>query len=87
MNTLAALLKANARYAEAEALYKRLIALVERLHSPDYSELGIELTNLADLYNQVGNDPEAEALLLRSVSIQEKALERPASSTSEELNR
>ena len=42
------------RYAEAEPLYKRALAIYEQELGPDYAEVAISLNNLAELYDHQG---------------------------------
>ncbi len=59
------------RYAEAEPLLKRAIAIREKA-SPDSPELGDALYALASLYKKQGRATEAEPLLKRSAAMSDK---------------
>jgi CHAT domain-containing protein/tetratricopeptide (TPR) repeat protein len=72
LNDLATLYIDLGRYAEAEPLLKRAIALRESSQGADALELGADLEALGRLYRIVGRNPEAELLLKRGVSISEK---------------
>ncbi len=61
------------RYGEAE---KRWLAALEEAENfgPDDERLATSLHNLASLYQDQGNYPEAEPLFKRSLALREKAL-------------
>jgi CHAT domain-containing protein len=67
------LYRAQGRYAEAEPLYKRSLAIAERLGS-DHPAVGRALNNLAVLYERQARYVEAEPLYKRSLAIFEDAL-------------
>ncbi len=71
LSTLAALYKATDR-PEAEATYKRLIALEEKIDGIE-NTVG-NLNNLAEYYAGAVRDSEAELLYKRALAIREKAL-------------
>jgi Tetratricopeptide repeat len=52
VNTLAILLEMQARYPEAEQLYKRAIAIHETEFGPNHPRLRVWLFNLATLYRR-----------------------------------
>jgi nephrocystin-3 len=60
----------NARYADAEPLFKRSLEIYEKYC--DYPELSILLNDLALLYNKQGKYAESEPLYKRSLEIGEK---------------
>jgi CHAT domain-containing protein/Flp pilus assembly protein TadD len=62
------------RYAEAESLYKRSLAIWEKTLGPDHPDLATLLDNLAALYDNQGRYADAEPLYKRSLVIHEKAL-------------
>ena len=68
------LYRAQGRYAEAEPLYKRSLAIREKALGPDHPDVGDSLNNLAELYRAQGRYAEAEPLYKRSLAIAEKAL-------------
>jgi tetratricopeptide (TPR) repeat protein len=68
LNNLAVLYQELSRYADAEALYKRTLAL--NAPRPDHVAGG--LNNLAELYRLQGRYAEAEPLYKRSLAIMEK---------------
>jgi tetratricopeptide (TPR) repeat protein len=42
------------RYAEAEPLYKRSLAIREKAFGPDHTNVAVSLNNLAELYRAHG---------------------------------
>ena len=74
LNNLAINYQMQSRYAEAEPLYGRVIALGEKMLGPEHPRLTIWLNNLAALYQVTGRHAEAEPLYRRALSIFEKAL-------------
>ncbi|MEM6496187.1 MAG: tetratricopeptide repeat protein, partial [Pseudomonadota bacterium] len=62
------------RYAAAEPLHKRGLAIREKALGPDHPNVGIALNNLAGLYLVQGRYAAAEPLYKRSLAIREKAL-------------
>jgi CHAT domain-containing protein/Tfp pilus assembly protein PilF len=74
LNDLAMVLEALDRWSEAEALYKRALALNESTLGPQHTEVASSLNNLGLLYLKMDRLPEARALLERALSIREKAL-------------
>ena len=75
LNNLAELyIEAEARYAEAEPLYKRSLVIWEKSPGLDHPNVAVVLNNLAGLYQSQGRYTEAEPLLKRSLAIKEKAL-------------
>ena len=71
---LAALYDARGRYAKAEPLYKRALAIREKDLGPNHPQLAPSLSNLALLRYKQGRYPEAEPLYRRALEIQEKSL-------------
>ncbi len=62
------------KYAEAEPLYKRSLAITEKALGPEHPNVANSLNNLAELYRAQGKYAEAEPLYKRSLAIREKAL-------------
>jgi tetratricopeptide (TPR) repeat protein len=60
-----------ARYAEAESLLRRTLALVEQSYGPEHPEVAIRLNNLALLLQETNRLEEAEPLLRRALRINE----------------
>lgn len=62
------------RYAEAEPLFKRSLAIRERALGPEHPEFATSLNNLGEVYREQGRFAEAEPLYRRSLTIKEKVL-------------
>ena len=69
------------RYAEAEPLYRRSLAIREKQLGPDHPDVATSLNNLADLYRSMGRYAEAEPLYRRSLAIREKRSSGPTTPT------
>jgi len=67
-------LRQRARNVEAEPLYRKSLAIAERLYGSDNPELAIRLNNLAQLLQATNRLKEAEPLIRRALEIDEKAL-------------
>jgi tetratricopeptide (TPR) repeat protein len=74
LNNLGLLYQNQGRYADAEPLYKRALAIREKAVGPDHSDVALSLNNLASLYVVQGRYADAEPLFKRSLAINEKAL-------------
>ncbi len=61
------------KYAEAEGLWKRSLAISEKTLGAGHSEVVDTLGNLAVVYKEQGRYAEAEGLLKRALTINEKA--------------
>ncbi len=66
LNNLALLYWATGRYAEAEPLWRRLVA-ISRARSGDSGDTAIALNNLARLYEATGSYAQAEASYERAI--------------------
>jgi tetratricopeptide (TPR) repeat protein len=64
----------RARFADAEALYRRALAIREKALGPDHPDVATSLNNLAELYRHQGRYAEAEPLYKQALAIWEKAL-------------
>ncbi|HEY0757269.1 MAG TPA: FxSxx-COOH system tetratricopeptide repeat protein, partial [Ktedonobacteraceae bacterium] len=62
-------LRDQARFEDAEPLYKSALALYEQDFGPCHIQMGEKLSELAQLYGLWGKYPEAERLFLRSLVI------------------
>jgi tetratricopeptide (TPR) repeat protein len=62
------------KYPEAEPLYQRSLAILEKTLGTDHPLVATSLNNLAALYYTQGKYPEAESLCQRSLAILEKTL-------------
>jgi CHAT domain-containing protein/tetratricopeptide (TPR) repeat protein len=74
LNNLAVLLVDQARYAEAEPLHKRALAMRERVLPPGSPEIAANLHNLAFLYKVQGRHEEAEHFAARTLALRERTL-------------
>jgi tetratricopeptide (TPR) repeat protein len=54
------LYKIQGRYAEADSLYKRALAIWEKAFGPDDLNVATVLENMAELYRKMGKGDEAE---------------------------
>ena len=66
--------KLKDRYAEAEPLLKRSLAINEKAFGSNHPNVGLLLNNLAALYNDQGRYADAEPLLKRALAVREAAL-------------
>ena len=84
LNSLAELYETQGRHVDAEALYKRSLAIFETVLTPDHPGVALGLSNLATVYVAQGRYAMAEPLHKRSLAIREKALgpEHPDVATS-----
>src|SRR5476651_1821167 len=62
------------RYADAEPLFKRSLAISEKALGPDHPDVATALNNLAQIYESQGRYADSEPLYKRSRAIFEKAL-------------
>ncbi len=74
LNEAAHYLHQRGRYAEAEPLHQRALAIREHALGPDHPHVAISLNNLALLYHAQGRTAEAEPLFQRALAIREHAL-------------
>ena len=59
-------------YAEAERIYKRSLAIVDKAFGTKHSDVAVILNNLGLLYKNQVRYAEAEPLFKRSLAIREK---------------
>ncbi len=71
MNDLGVLFDAKSRYAEAEPLMRRALAIDEASYGPDHPNVAIRLSNLARLLQDTNRLAEAEPLMRRALAIDE----------------
>ncbi len=74
LNNLAGLYNSQGKYAEAEPLYRRALAIAEATLGPEHPNVAPGINNLGALYLAQGKYAEAEPLFQRSLAIWEKAL-------------
>jgi tetratricopeptide (TPR) repeat protein/predicted Ser/Thr protein kinase len=65
--------RAEARYREAEDLYRRAIAIAERAHGTDHAVVSRRVHNLGEALRRQHKFPEALAQYERALAIKEKA--------------
>jgi tetratricopeptide (TPR) repeat protein len=73
LNNLAALYLYQDRYADAEPLLKRSVAVFEKALGPNHPEIADVIDNLAEMYKTQGRTADAEPLFKRSAAIRDKA--------------
>jgi tetratricopeptide (TPR) repeat protein len=83
VNNQANLLADTASYALAEPLYRKSLALTEKIHGPEHPNVAIHLSNLARLLHVTNRTAEAEPFMRRALAIDEKnfGLEHPEVAT------
>ncbi len=74
LNQTAHYLYERARYADAEPLYQRALAIREQTLGPTHPEVATSLNNLALLYYAQGQYDKTAPLLQRALTIREEAL-------------
>ncbi len=72
LNNLAQLYEAQGRYAEAEPLNKRSLAVREKALGSDHPDVAQSLENYADLLRKTGRNDEAKELEARAKAIRSK---------------
>jgi len=72
LNNLALLYKAQGRYAEAEPLYQRALAIREKALGPEHPDVATSLENYADLLRKTGRVSEATKMETRAKAIRAK---------------
>ena len=80
LNNLATVYRFQGKYAQAEALYQRALAIKEKALGPAHSDVGVILDNLAILRGASGNAGQALAFSRRATAavIAHAAAEAPA---------
>ena len=74
LNNLAGLLQDKGRYAEAEPLHRRALAIREQALGPGHPDTAVSLNNLGALIHAQGRYAEAEPLARRALAICQAAL-------------
>jgi tetratricopeptide (TPR) repeat protein len=70
---LAVVYREQGKYADAEGLYKRALAIYEKTRGADHPDVANILNNLAGVYWDQGKYADAEELFKRVLTIEEKA--------------
>ena len=73
LDNLAGMYMSQAKYAEAEPLHQRSLAIREKALGPEHPDVAQSLNNLAMQYHAQGKYAEAEPLYKRSLDISEKS--------------
>ena len=86
LNNLGQVGKVQGRYAEAEPLIRRSLAIREKVLGRDHPDVARSLNNLADLYERQGRYAEACRCIERALAIRETAVgpDHPDTATSAE---
>jgi tetratricopeptide (TPR) repeat protein len=74
------------RYADAEQVWQKSLAIREKELPPNHPNIATSLNNLAEAYREQGKLTQAESLYLRSLAIYEKALGAEHSMVATSLN-
>ena len=78
LNNLARLYYDQGRYAQAEPLYQRSLAIAEKALGPEHPDVANSLENYATLLRETGREDKAEELQARAKAIRAKhAQENP----------
>ncbi len=72
LNNLAELYRAQGKYAGAEPLYKRALAIWEKALGPDHPHVAQSLENYAVLLRKTGRGDEAAKMEARAKAIRAK---------------
>jgi tetratricopeptide (TPR) repeat protein len=75
LNNLAALYRAQGKYAEAEPLYQRSLAIREKALGPDHPDVAKGLESYAVLLRETGRSEEAQEMEARAQAIRAKLAE------------
>jgi len=81
LNNLGLSWASAADYARAEPLYRKALAIDEKVWGPDNPHIATTLHNLAELLQDKGDAAQAESLYRRALAIDEKALVERLSDT------
>jgi len=74
LNNLAGLYEDQGKDAQAEPLYQRSLAILEKSLGPDHPHIALSLNNLAALYDNQGSYTQAEPLYQQALAIREKTV-------------
>ncbi len=73
LNNLAGLYQAQGKYAEAEPLYQRSLAIWEKALGPEHPDVATSLETYAALLRQTARADEAERMETRAKAIRTKS--------------
>ncbi len=73
--SLAELYRAQGKYTEAEPLYQRALAIVEKALGPEHPQVATVLGNYAALLHKLNRDAEADKMEARAQAIRAKHAE------------
>ncbi len=76
LNNLAELYRAQGKYAEAEPLHKRALAIREKALGPEHPHVATSLMNYARLLRETGRSAEAAKMEARAKAIRAKHSEQ-----------
>ncbi len=76
LNNHALLYQAQGRYAEAEPLHKRALAILEKALGPEHPRVATSLENYAALLRETGRGDEAAEMEARAKAIRAKHAEQ-----------
>ncbi len=76
LNNLAGLYRAQGKYAEAEPLYKRALAIGEKTLGPEHPHVAMTLENYAALLRETGRGAAATNMEARAKAIRAKHAEQ-----------
>jgi tetratricopeptide (TPR) repeat protein len=77
LNNLAAVYRAQGKYAQAEPLYQRALGIYETALGPEHPHVADTLENYADLLRKMERDAEAEEMEKRAKAIRAKHAQEP----------
>jgi tetratricopeptide (TPR) repeat protein len=86
LNNLAYLYRSIGKYAQAEPLYVRALAIKEEQLGANHPSTATSLNNLAALYESIGKYAQAEPLYVRALAIREEQLGAHHPDTATSLN-
>ena len=73
LNNLALLYHTQGKYAEAELLHKRALAILEKSLGPDHPDVATSLENYAALLRKMNREADAVQMEARAKAIREKS--------------
>src|SRR5260370_396472 len=80
------LLRVTNRRTEAEPLFRRALAIIEKSYGPDHPDVATNLSNIASLLLETNRPGEAEPLFRRALAIDEKSYGPDHPDVAERLN-